>query len=321
MGLPVELAEEIEEYLRSIAPREVARAAEDLTLRYRDGADGPALPPSEAHRAAYLAVRLPATFAAVAAALREVHEQLPGFAPASLLDLGAGPGTASWAAAEQWPSLRTIALHERDAAMAALGRRLAAKGFTPALTQAQWRTGSLPAPAPLPEADVVLAGYLFNEFAPAARAAALDQAWAAARQLLVLIEPGTPAGFAVILEARERLLAAGGHVVAPCSHAGKCPLAGGSWCHFSERLDRSARHRQAKGAALGYEDEKYSWLAVAREPFTPLGMRLLSRPAESKVKVELMLCQPDEPLNLALPRADREDFRRAHKVRWGEVWE
>ena len=43
----------------------------------------------------------------------------------SWLDLGAGPGTASWAAAKLFPSLEKIVLWEKSEEMVKLGRSLA----------------------------------------------------------------------------------------------------------------------------------------------------------------------------------------------------
>ena len=48
----------------------------------------------------------------------------PDFAPASLLDVGAGPGTASWAAAEAFPSLQAFTLLDANAALRALALEL-----------------------------------------------------------------------------------------------------------------------------------------------------------------------------------------------------
>lgn len=54
----------------------------------------------EVQAAAYVAARMPGCFAATYKVLEEVSMRLPGFRPASLLDFGAGPGTAIWAARE-----------------------------------------------------------------------------------------------------------------------------------------------------------------------------------------------------------------------------
>ena len=74
---------------------------------------------------AYAAVRMPATFAAAARAIAAGAERLPGFEPASLLDLGAGPGATSWAAtrglADDRIGRRCRAGAERDRARPAAG--------------------------------------------------------------------------------------------------------------------------------------------------------------------------------------------------------
>ena len=41
---------------------------------------------------------------------------------------------------------------------------------------------------------------------------------------------------------------------------------GANWCHFAVRLARTSLHRDVKGARLGYEDEKYSFLVVSPDP-------------------------------------------------------
>ena len=53
---------------------------------------------------------MPATYAAVTASLNALVEIRPDFAPKTLLDVGAGPGTATWAAGEAFPSLQDFTL-------------------------------------------------------------------------------------------------------------------------------------------------------------------------------------------------------------------
>ena len=77
---------------------------ERLSAAYR-GDDRTRAARTRTEVAAYLAYRAPATYAAAAAVFRQVALQRPGWRPRSLLDVGAGPGVAAWAAREAWPSL------------------------------------------------------------------------------------------------------------------------------------------------------------------------------------------------------------------------
>ena len=97
--------------------------------------------------------------------------------------------------------------------------------------------------------DLVSLAYVLNELAPAARESVLQRLWDATADTLVIIEPGTPAGWERILAARRQLIEAGAHVLAPCPHAFACPLQAPDWCHFAERVSRSRLHRLAKGEA------------------------------------------------------------------------
>jgi ribosomal protein RSM22 (predicted rRNA methylase) len=90
----------------------------------------------------------------------------------------------------------------------------------------------------------------------------------AARVALVVIEPGTPRGAGAIRTIREELLAAGAHMLAPCPAAMPCPLAAPDWCHFAARVERSSLHRRIKEGALGYEDEKYSYVCATPQRWT-----------------------------------------------------
>ena len=79
--------------------------------------------------------------------------------------------------------------------------------------------------------------------------------WAKTRDTLLVVEPGTPAGYARIIALRDHLIALGAHVAAPCPHDGQCPLQPPDWCHFSQRLQRTRAHMQVKGAELPFEEQ------------------------------------------------------------------
>src|SRR5262245_10777938 len=103
MDLPPTLRNALAAELRSFDPRALARATEVRVERYRgEREQGAAILRSDEDVAAYAAYRMPATYAALVAALAYTRDQWPHTPPTTLLDAGAGPGTAMWAAREVW---------------------------------------------------------------------------------------------------------------------------------------------------------------------------------------------------------------------------
>jgi ribosomal protein RSM22 (predicted rRNA methylase) len=268
---------------------------------------------------AYLTTRMPATHAAVARALDEALAALPGFSPASLLDAGCGPGTASWAAAARFTSLAAITQLDNDPRFLDVARELAAASDSAALQNATRIKADL---RHLPElqADLTIAAYTLAEL-PEAEAAAIAAAlWARTTTLLLIVEPGTPRGFARLREARQRLIAEGAFIAAPCGHEAPCPITGSDWCHFKARLARSRAHMHAKGATVPFEDEPYGYLAAARIRPVPAGLRILTPPRHSKPAITLDLCAPRGRAALRIASRDRGPYKRARKAQWGSVW-
>jgi ribosomal protein RSM22 (predicted rRNA methylase) len=120
---------------------------------------------------------------------------------------------------------------------------------------------------------------------------------------------------------RDALMHAGAHILAPCPHAAPCPLADDDWCHFAERVSRSRIHRRVKGADLGYEDEKYAYLAVTRSaPTSRAPARVLRRADVHKAAVELTLCTEAGLRASSVRRRDKAGYRVARKLRAGDGW-
>lgn len=312
MRLPEELRRAVDEQVSQIPAREMSRAAAEISDAYRKGdfAAGPLR--SAAHRLAYLQVRMPATYAACAHVFEHLREAMPEFAPQSLLDLGAGPGTASWAALQQFPSLQEISLVERDAELVRAGKALSSGR----LAEAQWTMRDLRNFAPA-RSDLIVASYAIGEMA-IGDARQVASACMASGGVFVLIEPGTPKAFARMAELRKLLVAEGATIAAPCPHERECPLfARGDWCHFSERLERTAEHRRIKGASLGYEDEKFSYLCATRLPVPTRAGRIVRHPMIHPGYVQVQVCGPEELKRVTVTKS-QDRYREARKAKWGD---
>jgi ribosomal protein RSM22 (predicted rRNA methylase) len=216
-----------------------------------------------------------------------------------------------------------------SAAALALGRELAASASAaPAVRAARWERARLGAGAALPAADLVTVSYVIGELREADRDALVDAAAAAARAAVLVVEPGTPDGTARVLAARDRLLAAGFSVAAPCPHAAACPLAAADWCHFAARVPRTSLHRRLKGGSLPYEDEKYAYVAAVRPalldaaPPAPAAPRVVRHPQIRKGQVLLDLCHPDgTSARTAITKRSGAAYRAARDVTWGDTWD
>ncbi|KAJ7553596.1 hypothetical protein O6H91_06G104700 [Diphasiastrum complanatum] len=131
--------------------------------------------------------------------------------------------------------------------------------------------------------DLVISSYALGELQTMKeRISTIRQLWALTRDILVLIEPGTPQGSKLIRESRAHILAlerkrflrqkvdgdvspdrgegdkkgtavkqhimlGNAFVVAPCPHDGVCPMdKTDQWCHFIQRLERTPSQRTTK---------------------------------------------------------------------------
>src|SRR5471030_2130782 len=117
--LPAELKAALDARLHGLSRSDASDRAAIISQTYRGGGGSGAIK-SEADALAYALARMPATYAAVTASLNALHEITPDFAPKNLLDVGAGPGTATWAAAEAFSSLQSFTLLDANNALRAL---------------------------------------------------------------------------------------------------------------------------------------------------------------------------------------------------------
>jgi ribosomal protein RSM22 (predicted rRNA methylase) len=266
---------------------------------------------------AYLVTRLPATYATVLSCLRRLPAE---FSPQSLLDAGSGPGTASWAAVAVYPDISQIVMLDNNAQFLALAKSLATHSGHTALKQAAAMTGDFSRQLENMKADLVVAAYALAELPLAKSTQAALALWQSCNHMLMIIEPGTPQGFARILEARTALIAQGAHIMAPCTHANACPLAAPDWCHFKVRLPRSREHLHAKNATVPFEDEKFSYLIASRVAASNANARILAPPMESKPAISFKLCSESGLTHHNVARRDKAEYKRVRKLGWGDIF-
>ncbi|PKU69849.1 uncharacterized protein LOC110111282 [Dendrobium catenatum] len=264
----------------------------DIGLKYK-----------EDETVAYVASRMPAVYSACHRVLKEVRRRLPDFSPASVLDFGAGPGSAIWAMREVWPkALERVNLVEpsKDMQRAAQSLLRDLKGLPIIHSYDNIQALSHNLDKCERKHDLVISSYALGEIPSLSdRITVIRQLWDLTRDVLVLLEPGTPHGSRIIRQMRSYILwmakrtcrkskksnevpsneksivvDAGAsrnnaYVVAPCSHDGRCPLENsGKYCHFVQRIERTSSQRtykRSKGEPLrGFEDEKFCFVALKR---------------------------------------------------------
>jgi ribosomal protein RSM22 (predicted rRNA methylase) len=315
-NLPSELKAALEAKLHRLSRSDAAERSARISQTYRSGGGSTAIR-TEADALAYALARMPATYAAVAASLNALCEIRPDFAPKTLLDIGAGPGTATWAAAETFSSLVDFMSIDANTALRALAFDLFGKSSR--LSGVRYTPGDARAALGAEAADLVIASYLIGEMNDTERAAFAEQMWAKTRDTLLIVEPGTPAGYARIIELRRQLIALGAHVAAPCPHDAACPLVTPDWCHFTQRLPRSRAHKALKDAELPFEDEKFAYVALARTAIARHPARVLAQPVVGKVEVTAKLCTRDGLALAKVSRRAKADYARARRWRWGDA--
>ena len=319
MAIPDEVQSAIEELIEKIPPSKLRQAREKLSKTYSSTGSSHQLFQEEVLRLTYLASRMPATYAAVESVFLQLLETSESWEPKRWLDIGAGPGTASWVAATLFPKSSEFRLVEKNKETIALGKKLCRNH--PALMKAHWEWEI--SPKAVHSADAAVFSYSLGEMKD-------PSDWISAWHesdipYLVVIEPGTPRGFALIRKIREQILQHGRFLIAPCPHAFSCPMQGSDWCHFSVRLPRNRLQRYLKGGSLGYEDEKYSYLVASKHRLSlePVNFknRILRRPEKHSGHVRLTLCTEEGSCEkISITRSDAEQYRRARKAEWGDLW-
>lgn len=325
MQLPPTLRYTLETFAANFSRKELESASCNISKRYRrlEKAEMLLAINSSAEAMAYGATRLPATYSAISKVLQTIKHGLPDFFPVSVMDVGAGPATATFAALEQYVGLTNITLIEPNPHLRQLGEKLLHAIHQE--LQPQWLKSEITSLTLERTYDLVVCGYVLNEIEEEKGKNAVEttikKLWQATEGTLVIIEPGTPVGYANLMRIRQWLIDAGAWMVAPCPHIKPCSLLAKipeKWCHFSVRVERSKLHRGVKqDATLPYEDEKFSYLVFSRQqPQTP-EYRLIGRTCTNK-GVEADACiRSGEVKHLKIFKS-HPYYKAFRKAQWGD---
>ncbi|TPX55821.1 hypothetical protein PhCBS80983_g04997 [Powellomyces hirtus] len=231
-----------------------------------------------------------------------------------------------------------------------------------------------------PKSDLVIANFALGDLASdAIRKTTIESLWNQTGDVLVLIERGTPEGFKRIATARAMILAKENkssaeaaavatpspststnaelqekhpplaelpvaenvHVVVPCPHSQTCPmLAQSSWCHFSQRIQRS-RHMMMTApnhVSNNHQDIKFSYVVLRRgpkptataQPTQPNFVtesfnwpRIIAPPMKRDKHVVMDMCASSgrlERINVSKGKSGKAIYHEARKSAWGDIW-
>jgi ribosomal protein RSM22 (predicted rRNA methylase) len=267
---------------------------------------------------AYLLFYWPVSYAQA----RRVLGELPN-RPRSVLDLGSGPGPVGFAALDAGAKDVTCADRSKPALQLATqlaveaGEGLPTREWSPerALPEGSW--------------DVITMGHVVNELFGPPSEAVLERRAALLEQIagrvtkggsLVVMEPALKETSRALLQVRDRMVAKGFAVRAPCFFRESCPalVKESDWCH-AERNWRPPRvvEEIARMAGLHKEALKMSYLVLAPhgEPWAepPPGriFRIVSEPLQGKGRARYMGCGPEGRVGLALQERHRGEKNEA----------
>jgi hypothetical protein len=208
--------------------------------------------------------------------------------PARALDLGAGTGAVGAALRARFGAgLEVVAID-----------RVASAGVVAADLERD-------VPAGLGRFELIVAAHLLGELfvaepverrleSLARRVLAWRRELLAEGGLLVLVEPALRETSRALLGVRDRLLAAGLSVVAPCFWAGPCPALARErdWCHDAAPAPSSAERAAAGPSALSSRID-FSYLALRATPPAPADptmFRVVSDRLVEKGRLKVFAC-------------------------------
>ncbi|MEK7433126.1 MAG: small ribosomal subunit Rsm22 family protein [Cyanobacteriota bacterium] len=278
----------------------------------------------------YLLSRFPSTYPVS----HQIISMLKEFDIKSLIDIGAGPATCTYASLEIFKNLSNITLVERNPFFLDFSKTVLRENFKSLnfnfvredLTRFKYDDFY----------DVGIMSYVINELDDNKKEETLKKIWSKINDFLIIIEPGTKKGFENIRKTRELLIKEKGYIYAPCTHNLACPIKDDDWCHFYKRVERTKEQMYLKSATESYEDEKFAYLIVSKKELTQLAnfksnededensnnkkSRIIRFPRILKGHVSFEICN-ESGINKLTVSAKNKNYKSSKKLSWGDLIE
>ena len=308
MTLPKEVLQKTEDLISGVPISNLKQVAGQLSDTYRNSArTGAELINNNLSVLAYIASRMPATYSAISFTLNQAKPQLDELGIKTVLDVGAGPGTATIAIGENFKDVE-VTLLERNSNMVAVGKELLSK----LNIVNHWQEDDITKTDI--KADLIVSAYMLNEIPKSAIESTVTKLYNNANKALIIVDNGTKDASQNLKKVRETLISLGANIVAPCANHNECK---NEWCHFSVRVQRTKLHKILKGGEAPYEDEKFTYIVAIKTPCES-EERILRHPKILKGRVQLQLCTRNGVENKVITKQQKELYKLARKLNWGD---
>lgn len=319
MIIPNLLELAIEEEVKKYNIKDLKSAALNLSKRYMEAKrTGESLLKTDLDAIAYSVIRMPATYSAIKTCLEKVKEIYNNDIK-SLLDIGSGTGAGEWAAIELF-DLQEIVCLEREKSMKDISSKYFS--YNEDLKDVKFIDADIIQENTNLKNDLCILSYMINELEENNKLKVVEKALEATEKVLLIVEPGTPEGFENIRKIRNYAYDKGYSIIAPCTgFCGRCDIQADDWCASSVRVQRTKIHKYLKDAEIGYEDEKFSYVAIAKERIDYHKVkRILRHPKIENGRILVKTCCLGEIKEEIITKKNKEEYKMIKKKNVGDIY-
>lgn len=323
MKIPDLLEFAIEEEVNKYSIKDLKNAALNLSKRYMENErTGETFLRTNLDTIAYSVIRMPATYSAIRTCLEKVLE-VYDYDIKSVLDIGSGTGAAEWACNDLF-AVNDIVCLEREKEMRDISKKYFS--YDENLKNVKFIESDILKEDLSIKKDLCVLSYIVNELSRENRLKVIDKALKSAGKVLLVVEPGTPEGFNNIKEIRDYAYNKGYKIIAPCTcFCGRCDISSDDWCASSVRVQRTKIHKYLKDAEIGFEDEKFSYVAIGIKDdidFCEVDnkKRILRHPKIENGRVIVKTCLKGEIKEEVITKKSKDEFKTLKKKNVGDMF-